>query len=96
MQLAGDPFCSVVFDIQRLTRARVLPLPVCAVSPDGLSGLHVSFGRQEYAAPGRNLLTMQGGGGGGGEGQRLTISRMFDGTVVTWVRPDALVCVLGV
>ncbi|KAL3145810.1 hypothetical protein ABBQ38_015186 [Trebouxia sp. C0009 RCD-2024] len=52
MRLGGDPFCSVVFDIQRLTRARVLPLPVCAVSPDGLLGLHVSFGRQEHANPG--------------------------------------------
>ena len=58
MQLGSDPFCSVVFDIQRLTRARVLPLPVYAVSPDGLSGLHVSFGRQEYAAPGKDLCDM--------------------------------------
>lgn len=57
MRLGSDPFCSVVFDIQRLTRARVLPLPVCAVSPDGLLGLHVSFGRQEHATPGKKLQT---------------------------------------
>lgn len=58
IKLNHDPFCAVIFDIQRLTRARVLPLPVHTVSPDGLQGLHVSFGRQELAQAGAAVTHM--------------------------------------
>ncbi|DBA87852.1 TPA: hypothetical protein ACH3X1_004849 [Trebouxia sp. C0004] len=51
IQLSRDPFCAVVFDIQHLTRARILPLPIHTVSPNGYQGLHVSFVRQELATP---------------------------------------------
>ncbi|DBA83403.1 TPA: hypothetical protein ACH3X2_006540 [Trebouxia sp. C0005] len=53
VQLSRDPFCAVIFDIQQLTRARILPLPIHTVSPNGHQGLHVSFARQEFATPGK-------------------------------------------
>ena len=52
IKLIHDPFCAVILDIQRLTRAAILPFPVHTVSPDGLQGLHVSFGRQGELAQG--------------------------------------------
>lgn len=52
VQLISDSYCTVIFDIQSLTRLRVLPLPVAAVSVTGHHALHISYERQNHAIPG--------------------------------------------
>ena len=54
VELISDAYCTIIFDIQRLTRLRVLPLPVAALSAGGEYGLHISFERQNHAMPGKN------------------------------------------
>jgi len=50
-QLLGDA-CAVVYDLQRMTRTRRLPLPVHSVSEDGARGLATNMQRLEAASPG--------------------------------------------
>ena len=63
IKLGADGLCAVVFDILRLTRARVLPLPVHAVSADGFQGLHVSQGRLNLAMASTNDAASKQGSG---------------------------------
>ena len=42
----------VVYDLQRMTRMRRLPLPLHSVSEDGARGLAVNMQRLEAASPG--------------------------------------------
>ena len=50
----GDA-CAVVYDLQRMTRSRALPLPLHSVSADGSRGLTLNFRRLEAAAPGADF-----------------------------------------
>jgi hypothetical protein len=43
----------VVYDLQRMTRLRRLPLPLHSVSEDGARGLAVNMQRLEAASPGQ-------------------------------------------
>lgn len=47
----------VVYDLQRMTRMRRLPLPLHSVSEDGARGLAVNMQRLDAASPGlRDML----------------------------------------
>ena len=50
------PRCvQVVYDLQRMTRTRRMPLPLHSVSEDGARGLAVNMQRLEAASPGMCL-----------------------------------------
>ena len=53
---AAGGWCAIVYDMQQLTRSRVLPMPVHSVSADGKLAAGYSFQRLQAAVPGATIL----------------------------------------
>ena len=54
---AAGGWCAVVYDVQQLTRARALPVPVHSLSPDGTMATSINFQRLDAALPGAAYVT---------------------------------------
>jgi hypothetical protein len=55
---AAGGWCAVVYDVQQLTRTRVMRMPVHTVSPDGTKATSINFQRLDAASPGAAALLL--------------------------------------